>query len=93
MLFGCALRFRFAFCELFSFAPCLLFRFTLCLLCRFSQLGFLRIAIYISAFLADLNLHRFTFTAGARDIQGAARFALQSEFTRRAAVFTVQVRQ
>ncbi len=96
--------FRFLLCVTFGFilgftlssflrfTTGLLFRFALRLFFRGETFSLLRIAFYKGAFFADFDLHRFTFPAGARDIQCAARFALQRQFVRRRTVFTVQVR-
>ena len=71
----------------------LLFRFALRLFFRGETFSLLRIAFYKGALFTDFDLHRFTLPAGARDIQRAARFALQRQLVRRRTVFTVQVRQ
>ena len=72
--------FCFTFCFFFSLTTSLLFRFTLCLCFCFSLFS-CRIAFYISALFADLDLHGFAFSASAWNIQCAACFTLQRQFT------------
>ncbi len=77
-LFGFTLRFFFSFATglFFSLALRLFFRFTLSLGFCFCLFSF-RITFYVGALFADFDLHRFTFTPGAWDIQGTACLTLQ----------------
>ncbi len=82
-LFGFTLRFLFSFATglFFSLATRLLFRFTLRLsFCFRLSLLSVGITFHVCALFADFDLHRLTFTPGAWNIQGAARFALQRQF-------------
>ncbi len=80
LLFGFTLRFFRCFAPgfLFRLTTSLFFRFTLRLrFCLSFSFFSLSILFYIGALFADFDLHRLTFTPGARNIQGTARFTLQ----------------